>query len=286
MAKIIVVGGSGFLGTKMMNFLRESNKVRGTSSKQRQGFLTLDLSQKDSTIQAIKEYHPDFIIHTAAYSQADACERNPEKAYKINVEGTKHIAVAAAETGAVLFYTSSAYLFDGIKGNYTETDEPRPINVLGKTKLAGEKTIKEQLDSYAILRFPLAYGYNGKGKSNAFFGQIIKGKPLGVNDDQLRQPLLVDDLARVINEFIEKEITGVFHIAGPQAMTKYELGVQLERLIRSESILKPVTSEEHYAIRPKDATFNTEKLKKLDIKMRTLEEGIEVMRKQLKGQLI
>jgi len=284
MANIILTGASGFLGTKIMSFLGRSNNLIITSSEQRQGFVTLDISQKDSTIRTIEQYKPDFIIHTAAYSNADECEGNPKKAYKINVEGTEHIAIAAAQIGAVLFHTSSVYIFDGRKGNYTENDESNPINVLGKTKLEGEKAIMRHLDvdSYVILRFPISYGYNGKGKNNAFFGQIMKGEPLSVNDDELRQPLLVDDLAQIINEFMTKCIRGVFNVAGPQTMTKYRLGVKLEKLVRRESVLIPVTSEHHYAPRPNHATLNIRKLYDLNIKMRTLEEGIEVMKEQLR----
>ena len=160
MANIVVTGGLGFLGSKIIKVLSKSNKVIGTSSRQGNGFVAMDISKRDATVRAIKECCPDFIIHTAAYSNADDCEKNPTKAYEINAEGTRNIAIAAAKIGSTLFYTSSVYLFDGEKGNYTELDEPSPINILGKTKLEGEKAIKENLDSYVMLRFPISYGYN------------------------------------------------------------------------------------------------------------------------------
>lgn len=281
MSRILVIGATGFLGAKIFSILEKDHEIIGTySSSPIRSYVYLDIKDKDRVLEEIREIKPDVIIHTAAYSNPDDCEKNPDLAEKINHKGTANIVEAAKEIDAILVYTSSAYIFDGKEGNYTEENIPTPLNILGKTKLDGENEIRKYLEKYIILRFAISYGFNGYGRNNAFFGEILKGKKLEVNNDQIRQPLLIDDLAQIIDGLIKKGAYGIFNVAGPQEMTKYQLGVALEKLIRPYSLLTAVTSEKDYAPRPKYGTLVTSKLAGLGFITKPLDEGLKIIKKQ------
>ncbi|MBI2548749.1 NAD(P)-dependent oxidoreductase [Candidatus Woesearchaeota archaeon] len=292
MTRVLVTGANGFLGAKMRTLFATAHEVIGTySSRPQEGLAYLDITNREQTITAIRDWRPEVIIHTAAFSNADKCERDPETAGKINTEGTANVAAGAYEAHSRLVFTSSAYVFDGRQGDYSEEDVPCPLNVLGKTKLAAEEAILSTLgvrERYLILRFAISYGYNGPGYDNGFFGEIMKRKPLRVNHDQLRQPLLIDDLAVVISGLLEREVTGIVHVAGPEKRTKYELGGFLEDIVREHtepSLLTPGTSEDDFAPRPTYGTLQTGKLLEYGMHLRSVAEGITIVRSQLPSHL-
>lgn len=288
--KILIIGASGFLGGKLYSTFSTQNEVLGTYQSQPQpDLISLDVTDALQTTKLIKEFRPEIVIHTVALSDPDICEQNKDKAERINHYGTKNIVEACGEIEANLVYISTVYVFDGTKGNYREEDATHPINWYGETKLKAEQEVI-QLPKYSILRFDKLYGFNGLGKRNDDLGKILAGKSFEVNMDQIRQPLLTDDVAHAIKRIQELNFSGILHLAGQERISKYNLTVQLARLVGNESLVIPIPEKQQIARRPKDASIRTEKAESLGIQFTPLKEGIlqiveQLRRKEVEGKL-
>ena len=149
--KILVIGGTGRLG-RVLNVILQKEKYTIIPL----GSNELDLTGKN-VVDKIIRYTPDYIIHTAALSSVDECERHPNLAYNINTYGTERVANAALKLKVPLLYISTDYVFDGKNPPYSEDDEPNPVNVYGKSKLQGEDFVK-RLSSSIIVRVSWLFG--------------------------------------------------------------------------------------------------------------------------------
>lgn len=233
--KILVLGASGFLGQKLFRVLNKScNEVTGTYYEHPlPDLLPLNVTDKESVTSLFYAKKPELVIHSAGIGRPDDCETKPELADEINVDGTRNIVEACRLNNSILVYPSSTFVFSGKESSsYKEEDKCEPINKYGETKTAAEKLVSE-LSAYIILRTDMLYGYNGKEMPNGFFGAIME-KQLKLNARDLRQPLLADDLVKVIELLVQKRKSGIFHVAG-EPITQYDLGQKLEKLIRSTS---------------------------------------------------
>ncbi len=283
MGKIAIIGGSGFLGSKLLEILSETCPVVGTyKSKEQPGLHKLDITDNKTVENFINKEKPDVVIHTAAMADPNLCEENKEVATNINYIGTKNVVDACRKQGSKLIYISTVYVFDGIIGNYQESDQCNPINFYGKTKLHAEQEALKLADP-VILRFDIVYGFNSVKKNNGFFSKIIRGKNAEVNSDQKRQPLLVDDVCNAIKVILERNHSGVYHLAGSENIIKYELGLALERIVRNKSELIPIPEKQQIARRPKDVSLNTSKAKSGGIMFHSISEGVELIREQYEG---
>ena len=108
----------------------------------------------------MKKIYPDIVIHAAAFTNVDDCEKNKDRAFAVNVQGTRNIADAVEKIGAKVVYISTDFVFDGKKGMYKEIDSTKPINYYGITKLNGERIVDKLLDDYIIARTSVLYGWN------------------------------------------------------------------------------------------------------------------------------
>ena len=199
MIKVLITGSEGMLGRALMKSIKpDTAQIMGVDIKSSD--CQLDITKADEAKGFIEKTCPDIIIHTAAYTDVDGCEKTPETAYLVNSEGTKNIAQAAKNTGAFLIYISTDYVFDGKKKTpYTEKDEPCPISVYGKSKLLGEKAIKDMLDNYLIIRTSWLFGKGGKNFVDTIIEQAGSEKILKVVDDQKGCPTYTEDLADAIS---------------------------------------------------------------------------------------
>jgi len=149
--KLLITGASGLYGSKLAEMATYANhKVFSVHNQHPAIFGTpiqLEITDKAKVETTIANVMPDVIVHAATLTDVDKCELNRELAWKINVEGTLNIVQAAKLNDAFLLYISTDYVFDGEKGNYTETDLPSPINFYGYTKLKAEEAIKKAYSS-------------------------------------------------------------------------------------------------------------------------------------------
>ena len=162
-------------------------------------FLKCDITDKASTIRMIKEIKPDIIVHTAAWTDVDGCELEPEKAMKINADGTHNIALGAKEANSILLYISSDFVFDGEKtSHYKEDDVPSPINTYGLSKFKGETFIRKELDRYFIIRTSWLFGRYGRNFVDIILDKADRRETLKVVVDQFGSPTYTLDLCKAL----------------------------------------------------------------------------------------
>lgn len=173
---------------------------------------------------------PEVVVHAGAMTQVDECEQNPEACEKVNVQGTAQLLVDAEALGSHFIYVSTDFVFDGEKGRYTEEDEPGPVSFYGFSKLQAEAMVQTSELPWTIVRTCLVYGNTLQGtRSNIISwvkGSLEQGKSIKVVSDQWRTPTYVADLARGIGLVIARKATGLFHIAGKDILSPYEIALQ------------------------------------------------------------
>lgn len=267
MRKLFITGGSGFVGGHVAEKAKSSWDVSATyqshpfdmKSVQAVG---LQLEDEDLISEVIRTVKPDTVIHCAAWSDLDRCEQNPEKAYQINVKGTNILAKICAESNIRLIFTSSDMVFDGEKGNYSESDQTMPINVYGKTKQMAEQEIQSICSDYVIVRVALVYGkpmVSGNSFSEKILARLREGKSMPLYVDQFRTPIWVQTLAQGLLELAENGFTGIIHIGGPERIDRYAFGLQLAEITKhSFKLCQSIRMSEMPTIapRPKDASLN------------------------------
>ncbi len=226
--KILLVGADGQLGSELRKDLGAG--VTPLTHKD------IEISDPAQTEAIIKAAAPDTVVNTAAYHNLPDCEKDPETAFKVNVLGARNLAQACRRTGAKLVHISTDYVFDGRKGSpYTEDDPPRPLNVYGVSKAAGEFFITAA-GRYLIIRTSGLYGVRGcraKGGRNFVKTMLLaaKTKPvLDISANVVSSPTYARDAARKIKELLEKDApSGVYHVANSGACTWHDFAVEIFR---------------------------------------------------------
>lgn len=241
--KFLVTGASGMLGRVFCQQLKDKNEVCGIDIKP--GFTEIDITQRQALWNFIKKAQPQIIVHTAAHTDVDGCELDPDRAYKINTDGTKNIAEACKDVGALMVYISTDYVFDGKEDTpYTETDKPNPVNIYGKSKLQGEKYIEQFCKNFLIIRSSGLYGKDGKNFVDAIL-KIAKSKEdLKVVDDQYTCPTYVNDLAIAIIKLMDSKKSGTYHIANSGVCSWYEFAKEILKISGFDKEVTPIKSEE------------------------------------------
>ena len=281
MAKILITGASGFLGTKLMRTLKKNHEVMGTYSPRKNNGICLDVTDADGVNNLISSFQPDFIFHTAALVSVSGCEENYKEARRIIFDGTRNIVEAARKNSSFVVYPSTVYIFDGKKDCYKETDSPNPLNAYGKLKLEAEETVRS-FNNHIVYRLDTIYGYNGVGEKNGLLDAILSGSPIELYEpDQRRHPVWVDDIAYVSLQLIERRCSGIFNIA-TRNLTKYDLYRSLESLVRDSSLITAV--ETPRGDRPKKIFLDTTKLNSLGIEQHSFEESLNLIHQQLRHE--
>ena len=202
---ILIVGVNGMLGRDMLALCEEG--ARGVDLDE------IDITSLESTERVLRTLKPRTVINCAAYTDVDGCESNAETAMQVNGEGVAHLAMASREIGARLVHVSTDYVFDGGKGSpYLEDDAPRPLNVYGESKLAGELNAAFNPD-HLIVRTQWLYGLHGKNFVETMLRMALEKDQLAVVDDQIGSPTWTVDLARAILALLKGEHRGIYHAA-------------------------------------------------------------------------
>lgn len=287
MKRLLVTGGSGFVGTHILRrgrhrFYLTAAVHQRPLSIENVATVPLDLDDARCIDQAVEVAQPDVIIHTAAWVHPDACEADPALAHHRNAVATEVLAEAAERLGARLIFCSTDMVFEGAAGQYSETSETRPVNVYGQSKLTGEKFVQSICSDYAIARLALVYGPSAPGAnsfSEAIRRRIAAGENQPLFTDQYRSPVLVTDLADALLELAESQFVGLIHLGGAQRTDRYTFGQTLARIHGlSETGLKPVSFADVTlkAPRPVDASLNTALAQSLlSTNLRGYEEGLK-----------
>lgn len=294
-SRIVFTGITGLLGSYFLKNPKVGFKIIGLGNKNipksSKNFFKIDIINKKQVIDFIKDKNPQIIIHAASLGNVDYCENNPDEAVKVNVEGTQNIIKAAKKVSAKIIFLSSNAVYDGTSPPYHEQSSKNAVDVYGKTKMEGEKLVVESGLDYVILRLITMYGWPPKGARNNPVTWIIenlkKGQKLNIVNDVYNNHLYADQAAKVLWKVIEKDIEGeVYNIAGRDSISRFDLALKVAKTFKLDaSLISPVSSDffKDIAKRPKNTSFDTSKMeKKLGIKPLTVNEGLILMRQEIK----
>lgn len=212
MKKILVTGCNGQLGRAIRaEYAGEEVEFINTDVVEGDGVTALDISDVDAVLALVRETRPQVIINCAAHTNVDACEKQWDAAYRINAIGPRNLSIAATEVDAKLIHVSTDYVFrgDGTRP-YTEFDEPNPVSAYGKTKLEGERFVREFAKRHFIFRTAWLYG-DGKNFVKTMLGLSENHEEVSVVCDQQGSPTSAVELARAIHHFEPTENYGTFH---------------------------------------------------------------------------
>src|SRR5690606_34623215 len=255
-------------------------------------YIDLDILESDRLRTAITEHHPHTIINTAAMTNVDACEHDPEGCRKLNIDAVSSLVALCEEFGIHLIHLSTDFIFDGKSGPYAEDAPPNPLSLYGQSKLDAEEMIRQSTGKWTILRTILVYGVVADmSRSNIVLwakGALEKGQPLNVVDDQWRMPTLAEDLAQACILAATKEAEGIFHISGPDFFAINELVASVADYWRlDKSLINEISSAtlSQAAPRPRRTGFILEKARSiLGYMPHSFAEGLALVDRQLAGK--
>jgi dTDP-4-dehydrorhamnose reductase len=293
METILITGVSGFLGWNLARRLQANYRVYGTYLDHQISIpgvetLAFDLAELAKIPRLCEAIRPRLIVHAAAYANPDYCELHHKEALTLNTFATRELAKAASRLGCRLIYISTDFVFDGKKGDYSEADDPAPINYYGKTKFLGELEISNNCSNYVTLRIATLYG-RGNGTQLNFFEKLeqeaLLKKRLPCIADQYRTFLFVEDAVQSIVQLVEKGLKGLFHLGGPERASRCEFAEKLCAVagLPASLLQKVLLSEAGLAAaaRPKDCSLNSNKIKtSLGLQLTPLDAALEKLCRQ------
>jgi dTDP-4-dehydrorhamnose reductase len=263
MKRILVIGSKGMLGRDLVEILRSSF---GTDEVIGWDLDEIDIREEKTTISRIASLFPGIVINVAAYTDVDGCELHREKAFAINAEGMRHVALGAAISGARVVYLSTDYVFDGKKdGPYLEGDPPNPLNVYGRSKWKGEQYVQGLAKEALIIRTQWLYGKYGKNFVASILRQAREKAVLQVVNDQVGLPTYTVDLSKAITRLIERNAQGIFHVTNSSPCTWYDYAQTILKLSAIEKVtVIPISSKElnRPAIRPSYSVLDNHKFER------------------------
>ena len=283
--KIFITGVSGLLGLNVALYLKERYELSGCYYAHPVALdgvrtLKLDLTSYDATYGTLRQIRPDVVIHTAALTNVDACETDPDLAYRLNVGATLNIAKAANTLDAQLIHVSTDQLFDGLGPWKKEDDPPSPLNVYGRTKLQAEEDLLKLCPDALVIRTNF-YGW-GTSLRRSFSDWILtalqESGEITMFTDVFFTPVLTDDLIDLVIELHNSGATGIFNVAGRKRLSKLDFAFRLARLFDYPTDKISATSVEGFpfkAQRPKDMSLSSSKAElQLGTRMPSLNDGL------------
>lgn len=285
--KVLITGASGLLGRALLQADWGSGVERlacGRSRDSVEGVTShaVDLGRIDAVMDLWRQLQPDRVIHTAAVTNVDQCETEPELARRLNRDAVAHVAEASASVGARVLHLSTDYVFDGASGPYSETDATNPLSHYGRMKLASEAPV---LDAGGlVVRTLWLYGHLRSVRPNLVtwpLTAMLRGEPMRIVSDQWGNPTYVHDLARALVQLSQQDCAGLFHMGGATFLTRVELVQQVAAYFQlDDGAMQTITTAEanQAAPRPLRSGLRTDAIEAvLGWKPSSLAEGLERM---------
>ena len=234
--KILITGASGLLGINLAQETMHAHEITGVDRGKLVHapfpILKADLLAPGAVDFIIETARPDWVINCAALANLEECENNPELAHRLNTDMPAQLAKACKSHGIAYVHISTDAVFDGTSiAFYKEEDEPNPLSLYSKTKLEGERAVLAE-DPSAIVTRVNFYGWSLTGRRSLaefFFHNLTHNKSMSGFTDVKFCPMLVNDTARTLVKMLQKGLNGLYHLVGPQAMSKYQFGVEIAR---------------------------------------------------------
>ncbi|HDQ71266.1 MAG TPA: SDR family oxidoreductase [Chloroflexi bacterium] len=269
--RMLVTGGSGYLGDWIVRLARDDWDVSATyrthpptSAVPGVAWYRLDVRDEAAVRALLQKVRPAALVHTAALNPGMGPVDDLDA---VNVGGPRHVSRAAAAVGARLIHVSTDVLFDGTQGNYAEAEAPSPVTPYGRSKAGAEEAVQNavaQMDVEAVIvRTSLIYGWRPRRdrQSRWVVDDVKAGKRVRLFTDEYRCPVWVESLAAAVVELAGMAYTGVLHVAGAQALSRYDFGLRLLRFygVAPDAIaahVVPSLAAEAEHIRPLDCTLD------------------------------
>lgn len=252
--RILVTGGTGVVGWTLLSqqpptaelayTYYQSNVTHPAASRHQ-----LDIRSNSSVEDLVTELEPNVIIHSAAMTDVDGCERNPAKANEINVNGTKNVIDAAARVGSHLVFLSTSFVFDGTRRPHEREDLRNPVNVYGQTKADAERLVETSDIQNAIVRTDQPYGWTEPWQKATMvewiLEQLAQSDTVPVFKDWYNIPTFLPDLADAVLDIALSEKEGIYHAVGPNYISRYEWACEIATVFGYEqSKITPESSED------------------------------------------
>jgi len=270
---ILIIASKGMLAFDLISQLKNQGIEPICFAKDE-----IDITIENQIIEKISSIKPEIIINCAAYTNVDLAESNIEKAYEVNAEGVKNLALLCKKIDIPLVHISTDYIFDGRKNSpYLETDKTNPLNIYGKSKLKGEEYITQMLDKYYIVRTSWLYGKNGKNFVETIIKLGLENNEVKVVDDQMGSPTWTVDLSKAILFIIENAPYGTYQVTNSNTCTWRDFAEYIFKIKNINTKILPVTTDDfpRPALRPRYSVMSNKKVNELSFFMPTWQESVE-----------
>jgi len=252
--RILITGASGLLGLNLCLMKFDGHTIVGADRGKLHGtpfeLIPADLTQPGAVSRLIEVARPDAIIHTAANANVDACEADPNGARHLNAEIPGMLAEACTKSAIRFIHISTDAVFDGMKPNagiYTEEDTPNPLSIYAQTKLDGEKAVLSANAGAAVARVNF-FGWSLSAKrslSEFFYNNLSTSQKANGFTDVYFCPMFVGDLAVTLVRMFDKNLSGLYHVVGSEALNKYDFGQRIARQFGFDTgLVNPISVEE------------------------------------------
>lgn len=237
--KILVTGAHGQLGTDIMQILSSEHEIYGFARQE------LNITDQQTTFEIIQQIKPDAVIHAAAYTKVDQAESDPELSYSVNAYGTRNVVLASQKIAAKVIYISTDYVFAGTRSvPYCEFDQTSPVNVYGRSKLAGEEMVKTFSDKFFIVRTSWLYGRYGTNFVSTILQLSEQQEELRIVSDQVGSPTYTVDLVRFLRELLRTEQFGIYHATNTGSCSWFEFAKTILETVNRNRNIVPVRTED------------------------------------------
>lgn len=288
--RYLIFGASGLVGKEIASRLPISETRAYAYSNTSKNLITFDVTRTDRLREEIISRRPEAVFWAVNMAGGvNGCETNPSLARTIHLETTKALVDACTVTGATLIFLSSDYVFSDSSVPVTETDPTTPLNLYGKLKRESEQLITSQLKKYIIARTTNVYGWDPDSKTPNFYMQVYrtlkKGESLVAPSCLHGNPTLVSDLVDGIFSLLKANAFGIFHIVGPENVTRHAWAKAIAAEIGADpSLILDATNFKNEPKRPLTIELSTRKIReKVTYQPKTVKEGLDALRELRKG---
>lgn len=299
--KLLLTGGSSLLGAEFLRHAPADWEIVTTVHRNRcipaygpnRRVVNLDVANREAVQSLLQLFRPEAIVHLSSLGNLDYCKTYPEEAWKVNVEGTRHLLEFSQAAKPVFLFASTMYVFDGTNPPYDEEAATNPISEYGRMKLQAEELVLQMSAQPVIFRLMTMYGWHSPNQRRNWVTWLLEKLENGENvpavDDVRNNYVWVGDASQSIRAALERNIEGIFHIGGPEVASRYEFSLKIAGIFGLDSRLITRVPSEYFsglAQRPSNSTCSIGKMRKdLGVTPIDLRAGLEKMKASMQERV-